>query len=256
MPKQTIWQIGFLVMTGLLLIGFFNTGHISLVPHTVKADPETVAAAPPSRTITVVGEGSVKIKPDTAQANVGVEVVNPNLQEANSEATAAINQIMNSLKDRGIFEADRQTSGFNIWLEHPSNPAGSSTDRVLYHVSNQINVTIRDLNNVSDVLEAAIKAGANNIYSVTFRVADPSKVEATAREKAMSDARAKAEQLAGLSGAQLGDIISVSEIIGDNSGVYNNSYAAAGQGRIGGDSPISPGELNLAYQLQVTFNLQ
>lgn len=250
MPKQTIWQVGFLVMIGLLLIGLFNMGHISLMPHTAKADPETETAAPPSRTITVVGEGSVQLKPDMAQANIGVEIVNPNLKEANSEATAAMNQVMSSLKDQSILEVDRQTSGFNVWLERPYKPNGSSTDQVLYHVSNQLNVTIHDLNNVSDVLDVAIKAGANNIYGVTFGVADPDKIEATAWEQAMNDARAKAEQLAKLSGAQLGDIISVNEIID------NHSDAFTEQDGLDADRLVLPGELNLAHQLQVTFNLQ
>ena len=67
---------------------------------------------------------------------------------------------------------------------------------MVYHVSNQVEVTVRDINQLGDVLDKAVAAGANNIYGVNFSVEDTAKLEADARAKAVADAKSRAESLA------------------------------------------------------------
>jgi hypothetical protein len=211
------------------------------------------------RTITVVGEGKVTIKPDVARSQIGVEVVKSTVQEASTEAQDVMEAVLDALKAAGVAEKDIQTSGYNIWVERRPAPEGKTQDEVLYHVTNQVQVVIRDLDSVGEVLDAAIEAGANNIYGVTFGLDNTTKVKSEARAKAIADGQAKAEELATLNNVELGEIVQVSEVIGSGGGFYTgfseNVAAARGVGG-GGAGPISPGELELGMTLQLVYALQ
>ena len=88
------------------------------------------------------------------------------------------------------------------------------------------------------------------MYGVTFAVSDPQKGESEAREKAMADAKALAEELARLAGVTLGEVQSVSEVIGSLPSPMPMVERAIGGGG------IAPGELEFGTQVQVTFAIQ
>ena len=246
----------------LLVAGMLAVTLLGPSPARVAAqEPSPVLQGEMSRTITVVGEGRVRIQPDIAQINIGIEVVGETVKEASSQVAETMTAVMNALKEGGVAEKDMQTSGYSVWVERPYGPEGPIMDQApIYHVNNTVNVTIRDLTNVGGVLDAAIEAGANNIYGVTFSIADPKPLQAEAREKAVADALAKAEELAGLNNVQLGEVVSVSEVIGGGPSGYYPGFARVpvapeGMGG-GGGGPISPGELEMAAQLQVTYAIE
>lgn len=242
-------------MVALTIIGTLFFWQTTFAPTTVEAQTETGVNADLPRTITVVGEGTVNVEPDTAQINIGVEIVETDIKMANTKATETIDAIVAALQAQGVNNQNLQTSNLNIWIERPYSPEGAPNDQVLYHVTNQVNVTIRDLNKVGAILDAVIQAGANNMYGVTFKVADPSALKSDTRSQAIDDARAKAEELAQLAGVELGDVISVSEIIGSGSGsLYTNTqFRAEG---LGGGGGITPGELQMTTQLQVVYGVE
>jgi uncharacterized protein YggE len=256
--NRQLWIVAATGVAVLLLAGVLAFSQTSFAPSAAQAHTYAETASTLPRTITVVGEGNVKIKPDIAQANIGVEVIRPTVKAASSGAKETMDAVLQALKQQGIDEKDIQTSGFSVWTERPYGPEGPSGDEVLYHVSNQVAVTIRDLETVGTVLDAAIEAGANNIYGVTFSLADPSQVESGAREKAVADAQAKAQELATLNDVEVGDVVSVSEVIGGGGGYYAGGIreAALSAGLGGGGGPISPGELELTLQLQIVYTVQ
>lgn len=219
-----------------------------------KAQDATVS---PPRTITVVGEGKVSIKPDTALANIGVEVIKPTVKEASAENKTAIASVLEALMAQGVAEKDIQTSGFSIYAERYNQEGSDPSEQIRYHVSNNVAVVIRDLDKVGDTLDAAIEAGANNIYGVTFSVSDPTKLESETRAKAIDDAKAKAADLAKLTGVTVGDVVSISEVIGGNGGgAYQSNFSKAAMGMGGGGAtPVNPGELELSMQLQVVYSI-
>ena len=254
-----------LVLALLIGAGFGFTVVQAQRNQPINSEQPALAAAPAAeiittipRTITVVGEGQLTIKPDMAQTNIGVEVVGDSVKEASSQAAETTIAVLDALKAAGVAESDIQTSGYNVWVERPYTPEGIPGEKFIYHMGNNFNVTIRDLDKIGAVLDAAIEAGANNIYGVNFNLADPSALKAEAREKATADALSKAQTLAGLNQMTLGQAISVSEVIGSNGGYYpggaNLAFAAQGLG--GGGGPIVPGELTLNVQLQVTYAVQ
>ena len=238
----------------LVLVGVLAIGQTGTAPSIAYA--QTGAEVP--RTITVVGQGTVRIKPDVAQANIGVEVMESTVQEASSAAKATMESVLTALRQQGIDENDIQTSGYSIWVDRPYGPEGMPSDNPVYRVNNTVSVNIRDLDSIGAVLDSAIEAGANNMYGISFSLDDPSQVESEAREKAVANAEVKAQELAELNGLQVGDVLSVSELIGGAvpyPGAFQEFAAAPGLGG-GGAGPISPGELSLTMQLQIVYAAQ
>lgn len=206
--------------------------------------------------ITVLGYGEAQGQPNQAQVQVGVESFAPTAVEASTQNEETIQAIITALKALSIAEQDIQTANYNLWVEQiygEQGPQGIAG----YHVSNQVNVTIKDIDQVGDVLAAATTAGANSIYGVYFSVADTSALEAEARAAAVADARARAQSLAELSGVALGEVIEITEVIGSYPVPAVRSMASEGAG--GGVAPapsINPGTLSYSTQIQVTFAIK
>ena len=228
----------------------------------------TTAGETVSRSITVVGNGEVKAKPDIATVNLGVEVTAPTVSEAMTAANAHMKTILAAMKSLGIADKDVQTSNFSISFErqNPAVPLSSETTSGaqtggaqgpagFYRVNNMIQVTIRDLDKVGDVLDAAVEAGANNVWGVSFGLDNTDALEVQARQKAVEDARARAESLAKLNGVAVGDVLSISEVIGSSpSPMYAESASFRGLG--GGGAPVEPGELTFTTQIQIIYGIR
>jgi uncharacterized protein YggE len=238
----------------VLLISGLVVNWIGANSPVAQAQTTTPVQALPG-TITVVGEGKVKAQPDMAQASIGVEIINPDVKQASDEAASTMEAVLAALKAQGVADSDIQTSYYNIWVERPYSPEGTPSTEAIYHVSNNVQVTIRDLSKVTLVLGAAIEAGANTINSVTFNVTDPTELRSQARQQAVENGKTNAEELATLNGVTLGEVVSVSEVI--SSGAYYVSEVAAAQGLGGGGGgPILPGEVEVSVQLQISYAIQ
>jgi len=236
----------------LLLTGTLFGGAWLQTPAALAQD-----AAPSSpRTITVVGEGVVNIEPNVARTNIGVEVLRPTVEEAAAENSQIVDGLLATLTELGIPGEDIQTSGFNVYAERYGADGPASEDEVQYRVSNTVTVIIRDLDKVGEVLDASIKAGANNIFGVEFLLDDATTVRSEARKVAVENARATAEELAALNGVQVGKVLAISEVVGGAGGFYNNSISNFQIGMGGAErTPIQPGQLRLTMQLQITYEL-
>jgi len=175
------------------------------------------------------------------------------------EAASGMDRVMAALRANGVAERDIQTSGFRIWAEEqPAGPGRSSSPgEVAYRANQQVMVSLRNLDKVGDILDAAIEAGANEMYGVTFTVSDDSIWQSEARKEAAADALARAQELAALHDAQVDDVISISEVVGGWGGLVGVSSLKVPVGGLGGGGgPVSPGELQLSVQLQVVYGIQ
>lgn len=214
--------------------------------------PEEPATSP-SQTITVIGQGTASVEPDIARVTVGVETTGETIAEAVAENEAQMEAVLAALKAAGIADKDIKTTNFSISADrYPVEPrptdSGQATEPI-YRVSNMVTVTVRELDSVGAVLDAVIEAGANNIWGVSFTVEDPSAAQAEARTDAVADAKARAEALASLTGVQLGPVMSVSEVLSSPGIVTEMAYARDA----GGGTSISPGEVEIGYQVQVSY---
>jgi uncharacterized protein YggE len=191
-------------------------------------------------------------KPDIARVTVGIETQASSLQTAVDDNKAKMNNLLDTLRKLGLADQDIRTSNYSVYTERVSSPAASvevSTDQMIYHVTNQVDVTVRDVDQIGEVLDQAVAAGANNIYGVNFSVEDTAKLEADARAKAVADAKARAAELAQLNGVQLGEVLTISEVVGGAVPLYRD--AAMGLG--GGGTPVQPGELEMSVSIQITY---
>jgi hypothetical protein len=112
-------------------------------------------------------------------------------------------QVLAALKEMGIADNDIQTSGYSVYSERYGSD-GAPADKIQYRVTNNVNVLIRDLDQVGQVLDASIKAGANSIYGVEFLLDDATAARSSARKQAVNNANATAQELAELSGVKVG----------------------------------------------------
>jgi uncharacterized protein YggE len=217
----------------------------------VKVYSSTTQSA---RSITVVGVGKVSLKPNIVTVSFGVETRASTVAEAKAEVDAEIAAVVAALQKVGIAEKDIQTLQYSIHRDPepvPMMSEGSAlTDQGGYLVYNVLRVTVRDIEKAGTVLDTAVEAGANQVWGVNLTVSDEDKWQGQAREKAMADARARAADLAGLAGVELGEVLSISEVIG----ALPVPMAVSSSGMGGGG--IAPGELELATQIQVTFAIQ
>lgn len=237
----------------IILLALLATLIVACTP-TPGAANGNAAVVPNS--VTVVGSGEAFGQPDEAHVQIGVETFNADVSQATAENEATLQAVMATLEEHGIAAEDIQTSNYNLWAEQKygeNGPEGIAG----YRVSNQLSVTIRDIDKVGEVLTAVTEAGANSIYGVSFSVADPAALEAEAREAAIANARERAESLAELSSVTLGDIQVISEVIGQvplpMMGLGGGGGAFAAEG---GPTSISPGQLSYQVQVQVTYGIE
>ena len=205
--------------------------------------------------ITVVGQGTAYGQPDQATVVVGVESFAASVAEATTQNQTTLDAVMAALTAAGIAAEDIQTTNYSLYAEQTYGENGP-TGIAGYRVSNQVNVKIRDIALISDVLAAVTEAGANAIYGVNFSVADPAALEAEARALAMQDAARRAASLAELGNVSLGAVTVISEVIGQpvmplglGGGGYAMEQAASAPA-------ISPGQLSYQVQVQVTYGIQ
>jgi len=219
------------------------------------AIPSTASNSEPQpHTVTVTGNGIAYGTPDVATAQIGVQIRDSDPAKAVGDSTDKMNAIMAALKELGIEEKDIQTTNFSIYAQQDYDPeTGKPKDTFTYVADNTLTVTIRDLSKVGKVLGEVVKAGANNIYGVTFSVDDPAKLEAEARDKAMADAKVRAEQLAKAAGVTLDVPMSITEYtVGP---IYPMALAAreVAVGMGGGEVPVSSGQIQISLQVSVTY---
>lgn len=204
------------------------------------------------RTITVVGSGTVNIRPDIARVQIGVETMRASVQEASALNRETLDAVLEALLAQDIAESDIQTSGFSVFAERYGPEGPLADDQLNYRVSNMVRIIVRDLDSVGEILDAAIEAGANNIYGVEFALDDNEAVKSDARAQAVEDARAKAEELAALNGVSVGRVVAISEIIGG--GYFPQEARNMAMGGGGGTS-IAPGELEIVRELEIVYEL-
>jgi uncharacterized protein YggE len=200
--------------------------------------------------VTVHGQGSVNITPDTALAQIGVEARAAQLNDALSDANQRMTEVLESVRALGIDSRDISTS--RIAIEPIAAPRRNEGDPVRidgYRVGNTAQVRIRDVRAVGRVLDAVVRAGANTVGSLAFTVSDRTAVEAQARTLAVRDAATKARQLADAAGVRLGALLSLSE-----QGIGRPIPVARGVAAMS-SMPVEPGEVEVTVVVEARYRL-
>lgn len=219
---------------------------------TLLATPAVAQPVPPAA-ISVTGEASVSVPPDLAQVDGGVTSDGKTAREASDTNNAAMGKVLLALKGAGIDEKDYQTSRLSLQPQYAPNRSGPSPITG-YRASNRVTVRIRDVGKVAGVIDTLVGSGANDIGNVSFEVSQESKLLDEAREKAVADARRKAEIYARAAGVTLGTPLSISE-----EGAPHPIYRAKmmqGAPMAAAPTPIAQGEETLSVSVSVTWGIK
>ena len=202
--------------------------------------------------ITVSGEGRVAGTPDTLTLNIGINLERDSVSTATDDAARLASNLIDALVAEGVEEADMQTANYSIY---PVYDYRNDTRRLLgYRVSNDVRVKIRQLDRAGEIIDRAAAQGSDEVVvqGVSFSLDDNELLVVAAREAAWTDARNKAEQLAGLAGVSLGEPTSISESFSAPVPIQRYALEAAADGA---STPIQPGELDVSITIEVTFGL-
>lgn len=242
MMKKLSILFGFLLAASLL-----SACAAAPIASAQQAEPEPQN----QRTLTVMGSGQALLTPDIAYVTIGVHTENKNAAEAVAANNTQAQAVTNALKGAGIAAKDIRTTNFSIYPQQQYDDKGQ-LQGITYVVDNSVYVTVRDLTKVGDLLDTAVKAGANSISGIQFDVADKTKALSDARKAAVANATEIASELAGAANVTLGPVQSISISSTSPMPVVDTRAMAVEAASV----PVSPGQLNLTVDVQVIFLIQ
>ena len=211
--------------------------------------PALAQVIPPAA-ISVTGEATVSVPPDLAEIDGGVTSEAKTAREASEANNAAMGKVLQALKGAGIEEKDVQTARLSLQPQSAPNRSGPSAIAG-YRASNRVTIRVRDVTKVASVIDTLVGAGANEIGGINFVVSQASKLLDEARERAVADARRKAEIYARAAGVTLGAPLSISEE--GNSAPVPYRRMAAG---MAASAPVAQGEETLQVTVSVSWAIK
>ena len=223
----------------------------ALVATTLLAAPALAETDFPSA-ISVTGEAQISAPPDLAQLDAGVASDGKTAREAAEANSTAMSKVLAALKGAGLEDKDYQTSRLSLQPQYAPNRPGPSPI-VGYRASNRVSIKLHDVAKVASVIDTLVTAGANDVGNINFTVTQASKLLDDAREKAIADARRKAEIYAKAAGVTLGAPLSISEE-GAPAPVFRGKMMAAAP--MATSTPIAQGEETLSVTVAVTWAIK
>lgn len=209
----------------------------------MKACPEFCASK-----LKVEGTGKIKVQPNLANVVLGVIIENKELKLAQEENAAIMTSVINVIRGMGIPIEDIQTQSYNVTTQY-DYIEGKQIFRG-YRVEHMLQVIIRDMRMVGEVIDAAVQSGANQVSSIKFTIDNPSVYYQQALNKAVDDALAKA----GTFGNKLN--ISVSPVpvqivelgYGDGGLVTPMTYQTSAV-----TTPVQAGQIEITARIEAVF---
>ena len=167
--------------------------------------------------LAVSGTGEVFAKPDVGIVVFSVKTEAGTVAEAMEENTQKMNTIISAMKDRGIEENDLKTASFTISpryeyrIDRLLEPPTRNRVLVGYEVSQSLQVKMRDLEKIGDIIQGATDAGANQVGNLQFTIDNQDELKKQARQEAISKAKEKAEEITSQLGVKLVRIVNFRE---------------------------------------------
>jgi uncharacterized protein len=219
---------------------------------TTATTATTTQAGAALNTVTASGLGTTQAAPDTAEMSFGVTTTSSNAQTALDDASKVAEQITAAVKKQGVAAEDIQTRDVSVY---PQTTDQNGKQVITgYQASLSVQVKVRDIAKLGEIISAANAAGANNISGPSFTIDDSAPARAKAIDEAVADARKTAEAMAQAAGKSVGDVISMSS---SDVGSFPMAMSAASD-MAGGAAkvPIEPGQLDITANVVVVFELK
>jgi len=222
---------------------------ISAVATTRPITIQTANQPPQTKTLQVTGQGTVSAMPDEALLLLAVQTQATSATEASSDNAGTMSSVMDALVNVGISKSAIQTVSYSLTPVYENNPDQTTPPKIIgYAARNAIQVNVTDFSLVGRALDAAVKAGANEVQGVTFTLsaAASSTIERQASQLAIQDAEGKAKAVASTLGVSLVGPVSVTPGYVFQP-VFQSLVPSAAQ------TPIQPGSLQVTATVQITY---
>jgi hypothetical protein len=208
-------------------------------------------------TLEVSGRGEIKIKPDTAYLRLSVETTAKKASDAVKENAEKMKTVIDKLKSQ-IGKGDKiSTTGYQLYPLYDYNDKTKKTELTGYRATNEVVVETKNLNDLGKLIDSATQVGANRIENLSFSSDKKEEYRKQALAKAVQDAKATAEIVAGASGVKIVRILKISPSYDIPVPVYRDfgaqKLAAIEQAA---PTPIEPGELTVTATVNVVYEIQ
>ncbi len=247
---KKLWLLVVGLASMLVIVGLAGCGQGDAILGEIKG----ISLSNQQEGIWVTGQGKVSAVPDIATLRLGIEAQEVSVAKAQTKANKAMNEVMTALTENGVAKKDIQTQYFSIQRVTKWDREKEEEIVIGYRVTNMVAAKIRDIDTAGPIIDAVAEAGGDitRIDGISFSADDPSAYYEEARQKAMAEAKDKAQQLAELSGVTLGKPTYISEHIQvppvTRGIMYEQALAAAAP-----ETPISAGEMEISISIQVTY---
>jgi hypothetical protein len=218
----------------------------------IKAE---ITSQPYARTVTVSAEGKVNVKPDIAIANLSVVTQGKTVKAVTQEGNTKMAAVIEAVKKLSIDSKDVTSTQYNLYPQY-SYPDNQVAQLSGYSLNQDIQIKVRNLENVENVLDAGIAAGANQVGQLSFDIDDPSGVKKEARQQAFTTAKEKALEMANAAGVKLGRVVTFSEDQGYQQPVYANYSMDMMAKSESAGAAIEPGSKEMNISVSVTYEIE
>lgn len=204
--------------------------------------------------LTVTASADVARAPDQLRMTAGVLTTAATAAEAMAANAARMNAVLAALKAAGVADRDMQTTGLSLNPQYRYEP-NQSPILTGYQARNSISLRTMKLADAGKLVDAAIKAGANEVQGPDFTLANPDAALDEARTAAVAKARARAELYARAAGLKVKRITSISEDAAPPEPGPRPMMRMA-MAEAAAAPPVQPGELSLSAQVTIMFELE
>ncbi|MBQ7159059.1 MAG: SIMPL domain-containing protein [Treponema sp.] len=209
------------------------------------------------RTVSVRGSGSIPVEADRAVIVLSVITTAKDAGTAASLNADKMTKVQDAVIASGGSRDAISTENYTIYQEYDyvkdRRVAGD------YRVSNQIKIFLKDKKLASSIIDAAIKAGANSLSSLTFSVSNPELAIKQARTAAVQNAQEAAKLIAGTTGSELGKVLKIEEVNEGHPAPFAKAYGNAmfeSAATADSETPVQSGKINFTVTVDATFELK
>jgi uncharacterized protein YggE len=225
---------------------------IGLTPLTSGAAAQTAADVPPF-SIRVLGEATVTAEPDQVEIDIGVTTQADNAQRAAANNAERTNRVVAELETRLGTDGTISTVGYSVQPEYRYPREGGEPQIAGYAATNVVRVTTPRLENVGDLIDAAVKVGANRVHRIEFGLREEGSIYARALQRAAIRARAEAEALASALELRIVRVLSAVEEATPN--FARDRFAAAELAAESVATPVRPAAIEVDARVLLTVEV-
>ncbi len=241
------WIVFILLLASLFILS------VVLIQNEIERGKYISQNVESKNTISVSETGEVYAKPDLALVELSVITEKASVSEAMSENTELMNNVIDVVKEEGVEEKDLKTVSFNLYprydyLDSYIYPPSGKRVLTSYEIRQTLEVKIRDLNKIGQIIQSATETGANQVGHLQLTIDNEEELKSKARENAIEKAKAKAEKMAEQLAVDLGDIVSFTE-----SSYAPIFYMERAEGMGGGSPDIEMGENKVEVTVNITY---